>query len=211
MNNIKEKLLEIWESGRIERFLRDNKDIVIKAAIAMVLVVVAFFIFIGGSEDRDGDKNIETPIVVESRPEATVILVDVGGEVNSPMVVELEEGSRVNDAIAAAGGVTENADLTDLNRAGFVEDGDKIIVPAKLDESSNDDVYPVESVSDNKVNINTADIIQLQKITGVGPATAEKIISYRNENGRFKKIEDIMNVSGIGEKTFEKMKNEIRI
>lgn len=128
------------------------------------------------------------------------------------MVVELEEGSRIQDAIEAAGGLTENADLDGINRAAFVNDGDKILIPS-VEEGG----FPYEegaiqdSYGDGRININTADSGQLQEITGVGPVTAEKIISYREENGRFDSIEDIKNVSGIGDKTFEKMKDEIKV
>ena len=137
------------------------------------------------------------------------------------MLAELPEGSRVDDAIKAAGGLTDKADLTDINRAAFVEDGEKIYIPAliEMDESSSDvdhsDIVSGNGLSaqysDGKVNINTADSEELQKLTGVGPVTAQKIIDYRKENGRFAAIEDIKNVTGIGDKTFEKFKDDIKV
>ncbi len=153
---------------------------------------------------------------------AAVIYVDIGGEVNQPSVVELADGSRVTDAIAAAGGLTEKADLTDINRAAFVSDGEKIYIPSQESDPA-DGVVSADSggggngsgssgrSSDGKININTADSTQLQELNGVGPATAEKIIDYRKQNGRFQSIEDIKNVSGIGDKTYEKLKDHIRV
>ena len=147
-----------------------------------------------------------------------MIYVDVGGEVKDPSVVELPDGSRVTDAITAAGGLTELADLTDINRAAFVSDGEKIYIPSQVSELEDDGLSAGEGgdggtakSSDGRININTADSTQLQELTGVGPATAEKIIDYRKQNGRFQSIEDIKNVSGIGDKTYEKLKDHIKV
>lgn len=159
------------------------------------------------------------------------IYVDIGGAVNEPMLAELPRESRVEDAIVAAGGLTDEADLTSVNRAEFLEDGEKIYIPKLAEDGSAvtdggvsgskvtaDGGIPgsngaaggaADSTPGGKININTADASLLQEITGVGPATAQKIINYRNTNGRFKMIEDIKNVSGIGDKTFEKMKDQI--
>lgn len=213
-----DRIKSIWKSERIEDYIKENKDVLMKVAAAAVLVVAAFFVFIL-SEDKQAESvsdNQET--IVEAESETPVILVDIGGEVINPMVAELEEGSRVEDAINAAGGVTDDADLTEINRAAFLEDGDKILIPTKSDKSENASEADTPNggtetgtvYQDERVNINTADSEQLQTLTGIGPVTAEKIIEYREENGRFDNIEDIKNVSGIGEKTFEKLKDDIR-
>lgn len=213
-----DRIKSIWKSERIEDYIKENKDVLMKVAAAAVLVVAAFFVFIL-SEDKQAESvsdNQET--IVEAESETPVILVDIGGEVINPMVAELEEGSRVEDAINAAGGVTDDADLTEINRAAFLEDGDKILIPTKSDKSENASEADTSNggtetgtvYQDERVNINTADSEQLQTLTGIGPVTAEKIIEYREENGRFDNIEDIKNVSGIGEKTFEKLKDDIR-
>lgn len=213
-----DRIKSIWKSERIEDYIKENKDVLMKVAAAAVLVVASFFVFIL-SEDKQAESvsdNQET--IVEAESETPVILVDIGGEVINPMVAELEEGSRVEDAINAAGGVTDDADLTEINRAAFLEDGDKILIPTKSDKSENASEADTSNggtetgtvYQDERVNINTADSEQLQTLTGIGPVTAEKIIEYREENGRFDNIEDIKNVSGIGEKTFEKLKDDIR-
>jgi len=211
---MKDKLLALWDSERLQSFIKENRDILIKVAASALLVVAAFFVFAASSDKEEESHAEEASVVTEREEQGDMILVDIGGEVLNPMVAELEEGSRVEDAIKAAGGVTENADLTEINRAGFLEDGDKILIPAKAaEESFTEDTSKGSSYSmysDGRVNINTADSQQLQTLDGIGPAMAEKIIAYRQENGRFRTIEDIKNVSGIGEKTFDKLKDNIR-
>ena len=152
------------------------------------------------------------------------IFVDIGGAVKTPMLAELPNGSRVDDAIEAAGGLRKEADMTNINRAEFLVDGQKVFIPSyALDEDGNIiESSAAGSVPDSgtssatgaidpsgKVNINTADSTQLQTLNGVGPATAQKIIDYRDSSGRFTTIEDLKNVSGIGDKTFEKLKDYI--
>lgn len=210
------RLIEnIRESGKLKAFFEDNKDMLIKVAAVAVVIVAAFFVFAPESEE-DGISEAEETIV-ESEPAAAGIFVGIGGEVNEPMVAELKEGSRVEDAIEAAGGLTENADISEINRAAFLEDGEKIFIPPVVDESMSGSSGGSSSsgsaayYSDGKININTADSLELQELDGVGPVTAEKIIDYREENGRFGDIEDIKNVSGIGDKTFEKLKDDIKV
>ncbi|MDO4545343.1 MAG: helix-hairpin-helix domain-containing protein [Bacillota bacterium] len=213
MMRLVERIRELVRSNeKLDGFLRENRDMLTKVAAVAAVIVVAFFVFAlkGGGEEA-----AESEAIPEStEPVTATVFVDIGGAVQNPMVAELEEGSRVEDAIEAAGGLTEDADLTEINRAAFVNDGDKIFIPEMIPEGEagagasggSSGIY-----ADGKININTADSTQLQEITGVGPVTAERIISYREENGRFTAIEDIKNVSGIGEKNFEKMKNEIRV
>ena len=123
-------------------------------------------------------------------------------------------GARVNDALDAAGGLTENADERQINRAALVADGEKVYVP-ELGESgvlSGDDGAADVGSSDEStdaININTADAQLLDELPGVGPATAQAIIKDREENGPFSAPEDIMRVSGIGETKFEKMKDAL--
>ena len=155
--------------------------------------------------------------------EEIMIMVDVAGAVTNPTVVELPEGSRVFEAIEKAGGLTKDADTGPINRAELLTDGQKIYIPTKqeIKESQNGQpsaaaqystgTYNTGGSQSKPININTADSATLQQLSGVGPATAEKIIDYRNNNGKFKTIEDIKNVSGIGEKTYEKFKDKITI
>lgn len=215
------KLMEILGDKReLCRLLNEHKDMLKKVGIVVLVIVLGLVVSAvknGGQEEAQAQ---ETTVAAEEET-VEVIYVDVGGEVNQPSVVELTDGSRVTDAIAAAGGLTEKADLTDINRAAFVSDGEKIFIPSQ-EEYDSDGLLSGDSgnssgsgasgrSSDGKININTADSTQLQELNGVGPATAEKIIDYRKQNGRFQSIEDIKNVSGIGDKTYEKLKDHIRV
>ena len=211
------RLIEyIRTNSRLNGFLKQNKDMLIKAAAALCVVVAAFFVFIAGSNDDEAViEEVPAAEAAEVLPE-TEICVDVGGQVNNPTVVELPEGSRVQDAIDAAGGITEKADLTEINRAALVEDGEKIFVPELIEGGETEDAGSKGATetsvwSDGKININTADSEQLQELDGIGPVTAEKIIDYREENGRFASVEDIKKVSGIGEKTYETLKDSIKV
>lgn len=202
---------------KLRCFIGDNRDMIIKVSAAAVAVVVAFFVFTPESKGDDGAEATRETIAVTEESRAKVY-VDIGGEVRNPMVAELEEGSRVEDAIAAAGGLTENADISQINRAAFIEDGEKIFIPPAGDitdriseDGDEDGVSSRDTSSDGRININTADSQGLQQLAGVGPATAEKIIAYRKENGPFKSAEELKNVSGIGDKTFDKLKDMIRI
>lgn len=136
-----------------------------------------------------------------------VIVVDVDGAVARPGVVELPEGSRVADAVDAAGGLAADADTQALNQAALLSDGEKVYVPRVGDAA------PAASSGGGAgaaggtavVNINTATLDELDELPGVGPATAQAIIDEREENGPFTAPEDLMRVSGIGEKKFEKL------
>lgn len=144
------------------------------------------------------------------------IIVYICGCVNENKNVTLHEGSRVLDAIEAAGGLTNDADLTNINLAYILEDGEKIYIPHKNEKKED---YPSDissyissnSKTTTKTNINKASQAELELVPGIGPSTALKIINYRKENGNFKKIEDIKNVSGIGDLKYEQMKNYISV
>lgn len=209
-------------------FFMENKERIIKGAAVTLIVIAALILFFFKTADNDPLSEKNAPVNKESsvkqvkknKEDTKIIIVDVGGAVNRPKVVELKSGSRVQDAIEAAGGLTEENDISKINRAATVNDGDKIYIPTKQEVESGG--YPqaeensvvkadAGAGSSGKVNINTASASQLQTISGIGPATAEKIIVFRNSNGKFKSIDDIKNVDGIGDKTFEKMKARITV
>lgn len=140
------------------------------------------------------------------------IMVDIKGAVRHPNVYELQEGSRVFEAINAAGGLTELADERLLNLAQLITDEMVIYVPT-TDETeelaTGGNVFTLPSEQDGKVAINHADAATLEQLPGIGPAKAEAIISYREENGPFKDENDLLNVSGIGAKSIEKLSDKI--
>lgn len=135
-----------------------------------------------------------------------IILVHVLGAVQHPGLYELREGDRAVDAIAAAGGFTDVADQAGVNLARFVADAEQLYVPVVGEAPA-----PGAPEVGGKVNINTADAAALETLPRVGPAMAERIIAWRDANGRFTAIEDLMNVTGIGDKTFEAMKDLVTL
>lgn len=148
--------------------------------------------------------------------EIETVVVDVGGAVIEPGVVELDAGSRVADAIEAAGGLAIDADCTTLNQAQLLQDGQKVYVPkeGEIDASGalvDSSTQEAGQAATTLVNINTATLEELDALPGVGPATAQAIIDDREANGPFASEEDIMRVSGIGERKYEKLKGSICI
>lgn len=145
------------------------------------------------------------------------IAVFVCGEVNSPGVYVFHEGDRVLEAIKSAGGLTENADETYINQAGYLTDGVKLYFPSKeeaegLGPGDSTLMVPDSSPSvTGLVNINTATPEELMTLPGVGQSKADSIINYRTEHGAFKRIEDIMNITGIKEGLFGKIKDKITV
>lgn len=144
--------------------------------------------------------------------EANKIIVHITGEVKNPGVVSIEENARLIDAIEAAGGVTENANIDKINLAYILSDGQKIYVPSINDKIDNDIKGENEEgiIEINRlVNINKATQTELETLTGIGPSIALKIINYRKQNGEFKNIEEIKKVPGIGEAKYEAIKEQI--
>lgn len=160
------------------------------------------------------------------------IMVHIAGAVNKEGIYELEEGERIADIIEKAEGLTKEANLNNINLAYKLEDGMKIYIPKINEESSNTSIYEENETKkynvkeninkkeenqianynkESKVNINTSTQTELETLPGIGTSTALKIIDYRKTKGKFKKIEDIKNVNGIGESKYEKIKDLIKI
>ena len=153
-----------------------------------------------------------------------VVVVYVCGAVQSPGVYELPGGSRIDDAVRAAGGFSEEADRTYVNLAAKVGDGFKLQIPTLQETADDAQVRNIDSFDGDGntssgadsdggglININTASKDQLVTLPGIGDGIAGKIIKYRDENGSFKSIEDIMKVSGIKDKLFSKIKDHITV
>lgn len=226
---------------KMAQIIEQDKKLLIKVIAGVVLLVIAFSFYMIKEKIRQNDISVaEIPVTFDStaigqgsgdsaqnstgsamESEKKIILVDVAGAVANPSVVELPDGSRVFEAIEKAGGLTGEADTRIINQAEVLIDGQKLYIPTKQemdqlqtsgDAAASFHYYDPAGISQSRlVNINTADSAALQQLTGVGPATAEKIIDYRNRNGKFKTIEEIKNVSGIGDKTFEKFKDKITV
>ncbi|GAB3795251.1 helix-hairpin-helix domain-containing protein [Virgibacillus kimchii] len=138
------------------------------------------------------------------------VMVDVKGQVKNPDVYEVPADSRVNDVILKAGGFTEDADETQVNLAQKVQDEMIIMIPSTGENEETAKVLN-GAVHKGKVRINFADPAEIETLSGIGPAKAEAIIQYREDNGPFQTAEDLLNISGIGKKTLENMIDNIII
>jgi competence protein ComEA len=166
---------------------------------------------------RDDTSAVPTTEPVSADPATTEeprVVVDVGGSVIAPGVYELAgEVVRVRDAVEAAGGLSEGADTSSMNLAAPVSDGSKVYVPAQgeVEATAGGSASVGSSQTSGVVNINTADEAALDTLPGIGLATADAIVRDREANGPFTSVEDLMRVSGIGEKKFEKLQGLISV
>lgn len=151
------------------------------------------------------------------------VTIYISGEVKNPGVVELKYDARLGDGVDLCGGLTKDANLNGINLAMKIKDEGHYIIPKVGEETAdtvtNDNEYrnenntlnEPESNNDNKININTADLSELDSLPGFGQVTAQKIIEYRQEHTKFNSIEELMNIKGIGEKKFNNVKDYIYV
>ena len=217
-----------------------NKKIIGLVIITIIIFIVSIFLYKQKSSnafkeeymmeifEEESNDNMEytetleedTTIINEDSIDRNKIIVEIKGEVAKPDVYQLEEGSIIKDLIDMAGGVTEEADLSRINRAEELLNHELIIIGNINDETEssvvqNNSTYSSNGNNSDKgntlININTADLEQLKEITGIGNIKAQSIIDYREANGGFKSLEELKNVDGIGDKTFEKIKEQITL
>lgn len=154
------------------------------------------------------EEPVEEEIVTE------LITVYVCGSVKTPSNITLSKDARIEDAVRLAGGATEKADLNAINMAQKLSDADMIYVPEKgetIESAEKNTTGVVSSKTKGKLNINKATIVELDGLPGIGPSIANKIIEYRKSKGEFKSIEELNNVSGIGDKKYDDIKGLITI
>lgn len=189
-----------------------------KAAVAVVLALLAggiYFLSFGrdkvissGDPLPIAEESKESPSIIEEA-DSRLIAVHICGAVKNPdRVYYLREGARVEEAVIAAGGVTDSADLEQVNLAALLKDGQKLRIPLKGEEIEEE---TEENPQTLLTNINFATKIELQNLPGIGETYANRIVEYRTREGDFQKIEDIMKVKGIGEKIFAEIKELITV
>lgn len=178
---------------------------------AVVLAIVALSTAVGLGLVRGQPSSVDAVPLAESsasvEPAPAEIYVHVLGAVERPGLYVLRADSRVVDALAAAGGSTDAADLAGVNLARRVEDGEQILVPvvgAVADPSA-------PPSGDGTVDLNTADQAALEELPGIGPALAKRIVAWREDNGRFRTVDDLLAVPGIGEKVLEGLRDGVRV
>lgn len=209
-----------------------KRTLLILIMISVILGSVIFIIYKNNQNDKEEVVEIfkedtkEEDKKEEENTSIKKITVDIKGMVNNPGVYEVDSDSRINDVIALAGGLKEGADTSNINLAKIVSDEMTIIVYSTEEVLEkfkqevcicncpyivNDACIGVDNNDNNLININTASIEELTTLTGIGDVKAEAIIKYRNEVGKFKTKEEILNVDGIGESLFEKIKDDITV
>ena len=211
-----------------------------KTVVLIIAIIVAIGIigFIYNKTQAKDDINLENDILIsnnnmttedkhQNSDEESLVVIHITGSVKNPGIVKLKEGSRIEDAIEAAGGLTENADITKVNLAYILEDGTKIRIPSSEDEEIGDEEIINNEIGENvvinetnetsssknksSININKASEAELQTLPGIGASLANRIIEYRKQNGKFSSIEDIKNVNGIGESKYSNIKDLITV
>lgn len=221
---------------RIEKFMTKRNIVLI---MLVFLCVITSFILYGKNKSKVfKDEYMKNIFVEEEAPDdnsvevnaepikeikgenqltkgTKMIVVEIKGEVANPDVYEISEGSIIRDLITKAGGLTNEANIDKINRADKLRDNQLIVIPNKNELSNANTNINVSkegnTAEDGIININTASLEELQKINGVGEVKAKSIINYREKNGGFKSIDEMKNIEGIGDKTFEKMKDQITI
>jgi competence protein ComEA len=199
LRNAFESLSQWWFDLHFSR----NQKIALSIVAAIVLVLSVLVVIRGNTQINVAPEII--PITI-AEPE---IFVDVTGAVNRPGVYSLTGRSRVIDAIKAAGDSAPGADLSTINLARVLNDGEQIYVDSTVVNSSGQRVS--KKVASGPININRATLSQLDSLDGIGPVIAGRIIDYRKKNGSFLTIDDLQKVSGIGAAKFAQIKSKVRI
>ncbi len=215
----------------LENLSQKQKIIVTVIAIAVLIGIISF---IYNKNQTKDDTILENDILitntstnnnlVENESSKDLVVVHITGSVKNPGIVKLSEGSRIEDAIQAAGGLTENADISKVNLAYVLDDGIKIKIPSITDDDIGDEDIINEESGENiiendttssknnkSININKATETELETLPGIGASLASRIVEHRKQNGNFSSIEDIKNVSGIGDSKYLNIKDFITV
>ena len=219
----------------IEDLIEKAKQYKIALGLGLLGVIAAGFILLQGRDQGETDvqqlteqtsssssymneKSDKSNEISQAETEDQLVTVDVKGAVKKPGVYQLQSNSRVHDALEKAGGLTDEADLKSVNQAQKLSD-EAVVYVAKVGENAVDVTTsaPASATSGTGqaksalVNLNTATEADFQTISGIGQKRAQDIIAYREANGRFKSVDELKNVSGIGAKTLEKLKEYVTV
>lgn len=176
---------------------------------------MVFLYFTGGEKELKKNDNESIFVEDENKKEVIVednkIVVEIKGEIMNPNIYWLKEESIIEDLLTEAGGLKAEADMSKINRAEKLKNHQSIIIPNKNAVKEVASTSQTDEKISSIININTASEAELDTLPGIGPSRAKDIISYREEKGGFNSIEDIKNIKGIGEVSFEKLKDKISI
>lgn len=201
-------------------WIKEHKLYIVAGIAAAIFFIYSSIDFQGELTEVNEELTVKNELTEEIKNEASVpeqkplvMMADIKGAVIKPGVYEIEADDRVIDLIELAGGLTKDAEAASINFAMHVSDEMVIYVPRKGE--STEGYVPIQSGQQTqdkqKINLNTAAASELETLPGIGPSKAEAIIENRETNGPYKTIEDLKNISGIGDKTFEKLKELISV
>ena len=205
--------------------IKEYKIIVI--CVSLGLVLGGFFLLKPVAQTPAKESNLQSEVIAvpkdstdekedgnqkEEAVEQDLITVDVKGAVKTPGIYDLPVGSRINDAVQKAGGLTDNADNKSINLAQKISDEALVYVPTKEEATSQATQSNASNSKENKkVNLNKASLEELKQVKGLGAKRAQDIIDHRDSNGKFKSVDELKKVSGIGAKTIEKLKEYVTV
>jgi competence protein ComEA len=194
------------------------KDYIYYNRKEIITIIICLISFVSFTLFSSKEESIVVNEIIEKEEDKTIkntnIVVDVKGEIISPGTYEFEEGKRIVDAIEKSGGLTNNADVNSINLSEKLVDEMVIYIPSKEENISsfnNSKKEIIKEEKDSKISINTASITTLMTLKGIGQKKAESIVEYRQQHGPFKNIEEIKNISGIGNSIFDKIKDYIKV
>ncbi|WP_051271278.1 ComEA family DNA-binding protein [Shimazuella kribbensis] len=187
-----------------------------KLAIALVAILVFAIGALLWNQDDLSLQNTSLPMYqqqpqvkpVETKKQAQIATIDVKGAIKKPGIYKLPVPVRLYQVLEAAGGASEQADTNRMNLAKIIADGSMIYIPKK-GEAIPSEASPIQTKEDNKINLNTATLEELETLEGLGPTKAKAIIQYRGEHGGFRSVDELLQVSGIGERTLERIKEKV--
>lgn len=205
--------------------IKEYKIIVICASLGLVLG--GFFLLKPATQTPSKETNLQAEVTTVTKDstdekkeknqkeevvEKDLITVDVKGAVKAPGIYDLPVGSRINDAVQKAGGLTDNADSKSINLAQKISDETLVYVPTREEATSQETPSSASNSKGNKkVNLNKASLEELKQVKGLGAKRAQDIIDHRESNGKFKSVDELKKVSGIGAKTIEKLKEYVTV
>lgn len=203
--SIKDRMEEWWITSE---FTLSKNQLIASIALA-VLILGGWLVYYFGQSSTEAPIKV-AKTTAKSKEPSHKVYVHVAGAVKKPGVYQLDEGSRVIEAIKKAGGFIKGANQDSLNLAAKVSDSQKIIVEAKSDAIAG---TPTTSgmPTETKINLNTATEQQLDELPGIGEVMAKRILEYRTEIGSFKSVDQLKDIEGIGPKKFEKIKNKVSL
>lgn len=193
----------------IDTWTRREKILMILLILAVMLCAIIYFVTRESKQPPPVQSSLAPyqSSIKKEKKTSSMIVVDLKGEVNRPGIYRLPADARLYQAVKEAGGLTAQAEQKQLNLAQKLQDGSAIYIPRQGEAT----IAPLigQEMGEQKLNVNTATPAELEELNGLGPTRAKAIVQYREEHGPFQKVEDLQNVSGIGEKTLAKFRDQI--